>query len=236
MPDERPGVVTVTRRVAARVKSRGPKEVLGLATERVRELVLSHDKLIIHERDAGGDAISSPDDLLFKRADASDGPTYARDIGTDSARSFRSRLTGGTECFLVIKHGLVVHATWATSSSAWMRELQRYFCPPPGDVYVYESFTRPEVRGRGVYPLALRFIAKWAGERDVKRLWVGVEHDNPPSLKAVQKAGFAPAFEVSFDRRLGRLTVHPPVGSRAGDCAACLSETPCSGKKLPPKG
>ena len=237
MPVNRPGPVTVWRKIGTRIRRRGFGEVLGLAVDRVRELVASEERLIAHVLAAGElTATSTPEDLVFKTGDPGDGPVYARDIGTESATTFRSRLTGSTLCFLVLKDGLIVHATWGTFSSAWTRELQRYFCPPPGDLYVFESYTRPEVRGRGVYTFALRRIAEWAADQGTSRLWVTVEHDNPPSLKAVAKAGFIPAFEVSFKRRLGRLTVDPPVGPGAGDCKGCLSETPCPGEKFPQGG
>jgi RimJ/RimL family protein N-acetyltransferase len=237
MFDHRPGPVTVCRKLGARIRARGPREVLDLMVGRVREFVGSDDRLIMHVHSADEqDGTSTPEDLEFKSAEPSDAPAYSHDIGTDSVNTFRMRLSDNTVCFLVVRDGLVVHATWGTFSSAWTRELQRYFCPPPGDLYVYESYTRPEVRGRGVYPFALRQIARWAAERGIKRLWVGVEHDNPASLKAVAKAGFTPAFEVSFGRRLGRLTVHPPAGPRADDCTGCISETPCTGENLPPRG
>lgn len=237
MPDHRPGPLTVCRKLGNRVRHRGPTEVLQLGVGRVRELTASADRLITHSLVAGEvPATSDPPDLVFRTAAATDARAYARDVGTDSAITFRARLAVGALCFLVVKGDLIVHATWGTFASAWTRELQRYFCPPHGDLYVYESYTRPEVRGRGVYTFALRRIAGWAAEGGTKRLWVAVEHDNPASLRAVAKAGFTPAFEVSFKRRLGRLTMGPPHGPRVGDCEGCLSETPCTGEKLSPRG
>jgi GNAT superfamily N-acetyltransferase len=219
------------------VRRRGLGEVLRLGVDRVGEIAASDDRLITHWLDAGEvQAASDPPDLVFRTATDSDGRAYARDIGTDSATTFRARLAVGTLCFLVVKGDLIVHATWGTFASAWTRELQRYFCPPKGDLYVYESYTRPEVRSRGVYSFALRRIAAWAGQQGTNRLWVAVEHDNPASLKAVAKAGFSPGFEVSFKRRLGRLTVWPAQGPRADACDGCISETPCTGENLPRRG
>ena len=237
MPDHKPGPVTVYRKLGTRLRRRGLGEVFTLTVDRIRELAASDDRLIAHSLVVGDmPPTSTPQDLVFKTADSSDGAAYARDIGTDSAITFGWRLAGGGLCFVVLKRDLIVHATWGTYSSAWTRELQRYFCPPGGDLYVYESYTRPEVRGWGVYTFALRQIATWAAENATKRLWVAVEHDNPASLKAVAKAGFVPAFEVAFKRRMGRLTVSPPMGPRVGDCRGCLSEVPCQGENLPPRG
>jgi GNAT superfamily N-acetyltransferase len=236
MPDHNPGPATVLRKLTTRLRRRGLGEVLQLAVGRVTELVASEGRLIAHSLVANDIAEGPvPADLVFKAADPTDGPAYARDIGTDSPLTFSSRLADGAVCFLVVKDGLIVHATWGTFTSAWTRELQRHFCPPKGDMYVYESYTRPEVRGRGVYTFALRQIARWAAERGTDRVWVAVEHDNPPSLKAVAKAGFSPAFEVTFARRFGRLTVHSPVGPRADECRGCLSEVPCPGRNSSPR-
>lgn len=148
------------------------------------------------------------DDLSFRRATHSDAVIYAREIGTDSIPSFRARLSSPTTtCYLVLDGDVVVHATWCTTGAAWTRELGRYLCPPPGDAYVYESFTRPEARGRGVYPFALSSIAADLGGAGVQRVWVAVEDGNHPSLRAVAKGGFSPVDEIRFRRRLGRVEV-----------------------------
>lgn len=156
---------------------------------------------------------SSRDDLSFRRATASDAAAYARDIGTDSTSSFRRRLSSrATTCYLVLDGDSIVHATWCTTGAAWTREIGRYFCPPRGDAYVYESFTRPEVRGRGVYPFALGSIAADLDRAGVSRVWVAVEADNQASLRAVAKGGFSPVDEIDFRRRLGRIAVTAPRG------------------------
>ncbi|MFN2586501.1 MAG: GNAT family N-acetyltransferase, partial [Actinomycetota bacterium] len=94
-----------------------------------------------------------------------------------------------------------------TSSAAWTREIRAYLVPPPGDAYVYESFTAPEARGRGVYPFALASICSWAVVRDIVRVWVAVERGNAPSFRAIAKAGFEPSYSIGYARRLGRLTL-----------------------------
>jgi hypothetical protein len=105
---------------------------------------------------------------------------------------------------------------------AWMRELRRYFKPPPAEAYIYESFTRVEARGQGTYPFALVAIAQDLCSESCKRAWVGVEAGNASSIKAVRKAGFEPGFEVTYRRRVGRVTVSRPRGPLAAQCGKCL--------------
>jgi hypothetical protein len=214
MPDRRPGPLVVTAKIAHRFKARGAGEVLALVGQRLREWVASGDELIFLVRPTGGEA-PDQDSLVFEEAGIGDADRYARDVGTDSAATFRKRLSGRTTCFLVSSGDLIVHATWMTTAAAWTRELRAYVVPPAGDAYVYESFTRVEARGKGAYPFALLHIASLLAERGVKRVWVGVEAHNEPSLRAVSKGGFEEAFHIAYRRRLGRLYVERPAGRLA---------------------
>jgi RimJ/RimL family protein N-acetyltransferase len=194
-------------RTLTRIGSRGPGEVVTLARERVREWASSEEELIMLARRAADvtPAFRHDPGLAFRQATPADGPLYARSIGTESARTFRRRLTGTTHCFLVEAGGELLHASWVTSSAAWTRELRAFIAPPPGDCYVYESFTAPAARGRGVYPFALAGICSWAAAGGLERVWVAVESHNAPSLKAITKAGFERSYSVRYGRRWGVL-------------------------------
>lgn len=208
------------------MRARGPFETADLAGSRLKELVSSGDRLTVLVLALEGRAKIHRDDLGFQRATAGDGRRYERDIGTDSATTFAQRLSESTACFLVASDHRLVHASWVTLASAWTRELRHYFSPPQGDAYVYESFTRADARGRGVYPFALMNISAWLATRGVARLWVAVEEDNIPSLKAVGKAGFTEAYTISYRRKLGRLTVGSPAGPLAEMGAGVLGRSP----------
>ena len=163
--------------------------------------------MLVRPADAPTPELRHDPALVFRAATPADGDLYAREIGTDSAATFRRRLTDTTECFLVHGGDVLLHASWVTTGAAWTREIDAYIVPPEGDAYVYESFTRPQARGRGVYPFALGGICAWARDRGLERVWVAVESGNAPSLKAIRKAGFEPAYEMRYGRRGGRLTL-----------------------------
>ena len=211
-------------RLLNRMRARGPKEVVTLSGHRLLEFLHSEDRIIFFAL-----ALQSPmpqrpapPDSTFRRATPEDATAYARDIGTDSEETFCARLSDDTRCYLVVAGPLIVHATWVTTSEAWTRELRRYFKPPPGEAYIYESFTRAEARGQGAYPFALGAIAEDLASDGIRRVWVGVEAGNTSSIKAVRKAGFEPGFEITYKRRLGRLAVSRPRGPLAPQCAKCL--------------
>ncbi|MBA2274842.1 MAG: GNAT family N-acetyltransferase [Actinobacteria bacterium] len=216
MPDDRIGTLHVAERVWARIRSRGLGEVGRLMSGRLKEAVESGDTLVVFSLATQVEPSAAGEDLLFRSATLDDGDLYARDIGTESNRSFRGRLSPTTSCFVVESEGRLLHATWVTTSGAWTRELQGYVRPPQGSAYVYESFTHPDARGQGLYPFALRRIASHAAERDLDNLWVAIEAGNHSSLRAVAKAGFRPVFRLEYRRRWGRLTVGIPTPGEPG--------------------
>lgn len=170
--------------------------------------------MLLLVRDAGGEA-PVRSDVSFREATAGDAPRYSRDIGTDSPGTFRRRLSPWTRCYVVEDGNHFLHASWVTTARAWTTEIRGYISPPVGDAYVYESFTRAETRGRGVYPFALFGICEAAREQGVARVWVGVEADNTPSIKAITKGGFEHAFELSFHRSWGSIRIQEPTGPLA---------------------
>jgi GNAT superfamily N-acetyltransferase len=204
--NSRPSPAQVALKLLTRARRRGPREVLATGVGRLKEFISSSDELVILARPAGGE---SPDraDVEFVEATSGDGARYARDIGTDSASTFAARLTDTTRSFLVTDGSKVLHATWVTTRSAWTRELGGYLVVPEGDCYVFESFTRSDARGRGIYPFGLKGICAWAAQQGLKRVWVGVESGNTASLRAVAKGGFEPQLTISFRRSVGRLEV-----------------------------
>jgi GNAT superfamily N-acetyltransferase len=225
VPDLRPSPTRAIAKTLNRAKTRGLREVVTLAGSRIKEWFSSSDDLVMFVRDA---VMGAPqrDDLTFTRAVPGDGGRYATDIGTDSAATFAARLSEDTHCFLVSDGETLLHASWVTTSGAWTRELRAYLVPPGGDAYIYESFTRADARGRGVYPFALAHILEWAASTGIARVWVAVEEHNPPSLRAVAKAGFREAFRLSFARSLGRLRIDAATGPHAGAAPAFLSRKP----------
>jgi hypothetical protein len=230
MPSTRPGFTALVSKTVARIRARGPGEVIRTWLRIARQLATSNERLIFYHRnlDPESELGEGPplDGAVFREADVNDAARYARDIGTDSAATFAARLSANTHCFVVVDNETFLHASWVTTAAAWTRELQRYFCPPPNDAYIYESFTRAETRGRGVYPFALRSICGWLAIRELTGVWVGVEDGNDPSLRAVAKAGFRTGFSIDYGRRLGRLTVEQPHGPAAGGNHEFLRTTP----------
>ena len=230
MNDPRPGVVATIRRYLTRLRRRGPGEVGKALAGSTRAFRRSHGVIRFLERSTEEAPGPTSVGLVVRRATPADADAYARDIATDSRFTFVGRIGDGTECYLALEGDRIVHATWVTTSAAWIGELGRYFVPEGGSAYVYESYTSPPARGRGIYPVVLRHIALALRDEGVRTLWIGVGADNAPSIRAIQKAGFTPAFDVSFEISWGRIDVPTVTGSRASEVEKMIR------RRLPAKG
>ena len=202
MPDVRPSLRENLAKTLNRVRARGPMELWELVSSRVRDNVWSEDVLVVFCSQAGGEP---PDggELHLAVALPADAAAYAHDIGTDSEGTFVSRLSDKSICYLVRDGERILHSSWVSLHAAWTRELRGYVVPPPGDAYVYESFTRSDARGRGVYPFALRGMRADLASKGVGRVWVAAEADNAASLRAIEKAGFEEHYRLAYRRRFG---------------------------------
>jgi ribosomal protein S18 acetylase RimI-like enzyme len=194
-------------RFRTRGRARGWGEALNAEFDGLMKWLWSRDTLIVLSRPAGG-SFEPRDDLVFRACSVADGDRYSTDIGTDTPESFARRLSDKTDCYVVEVDGRFEHASWVSSEPAFIGEIQRWFVPPPRSAYVYESYTRPKMRGRGIYPYALAGIsaavaAKWR----VEELWIAVQASNKPSRRAIEKAGFEARFDIAYSCRFGRLTV-----------------------------
>lgn len=129
-----------------------------------------------------------------------DAHIHAELLGGEPSLSLAGRLSKDDRCYLVLEGGRALHATWCSTTATWTEELQTYLAPPPGDAYIYESFTGPGARGRGIYPMALRSISALLHAERVRRLWIGVEDTNLASIRAIRKGGFQDAFAITFVR------------------------------------
>jgi GNAT superfamily N-acetyltransferase len=195
-----------------RLRTRGPREVLSLTGARLKESVSSHEVLIVLRRATRSEAPIRPKvaGLELRILGPEDAAEYARRVGTDSATSFRRRLSSSTKCYAVDLGGLLVHSSWVTTACAWTREVNGFFCAGPASAYVFESFTHPDARGKGVYPFALDGICSAIAGEEIETLWVAVESSNEPSLRAVAKAGFDESFRIGYHRKAGRVVVAVP--------------------------
>jgi hypothetical protein len=99
------------------------------------------------------------------------------------------RAARGHRCTVARSGGRVVHVRWMATGKAWVDELRGWLVPQPGEVYVYGSYTPPDVRGRDVQPAVSTVMTAWSRGQGYLRHIFYVRADNAPGLKIVGKIG-----------------------------------------------
>jgi RimJ/RimL family protein N-acetyltransferase len=104
------------------------------------------------------------------------------------ARELQARTARGHAPWLAQINGEPVGWGWCAAGEVSIGELGIAVPLPPGNRYLWDCFTVPAWRGRGIYPRLLQAII--AHEPEVARFWVGHDHGNLASARGIAKAGF----------------------------------------------
>ena len=130
-----------------------------------------------------------PPPLTLREASPSDLPLL---LGAcDPSRSSEmllARFRRGDFCFVAMDaDGMVVHSCWATTGPGRIPELAMEVLPAPREVYLYDGYTRPDVRHRGIFALAFHFMLTSLRAAGFNRVCCYVRSDNLLSLRVVQR-------------------------------------------------
>lgn len=160
--------------------------------------------------------------------------TEERDAGVMAALQSLSpdlidaRFTAGHRAYVAMLNGVAAAWGWVATRHASIGELGLSFDVPEGERYLWNFVTRPEFRGRGIYPRLLQEIVRWEA-RTAERFWIVYAPENRSSFRGIVAAGFQLTADLSF-AATGAVAVHPHGDSGAaifgapvvdGDVAPC---------------
>jgi GNAT superfamily N-acetyltransferase len=135
--------------------------------------------------------------LDFGRLDRSEIGKYLTFHPGEGHTEIERRLDRGDVCFLAHSQGRIVGAVWATRDCPFVRYLHTELTIAPDEVYFYDRYTAPDLRGRGIAPALDRYVFDL--NRDaldfdraprVRRAIVAIIPENRASLRARAKTGF----------------------------------------------
>jgi GNAT superfamily N-acetyltransferase len=97
---------------------------------------------------------------------------------------------------------------WVAKQAGGIEELDFSFDLPAANAYLWDFVTRPDWRGRGVYPHLLQAIVRQELDNGIDRFWIGYEAHNEASGRGIKKAGFAVVGDLVVARgRVAGLTI-----------------------------
>jgi len=121
-----------------------------------------------------------------------------------------SRLDDGQACAVATHGSSVVAYCWLTRSPARVAEIDRVVVPAPDDVYLYDAFTAPAWRGRGLFRALLLHLVAFASARGRARALIFATSGNRASCRAIERAGFEIVRSVSRVELFGLSILWPP--------------------------
>lgn len=136
----------------------------------------------------------------------------------------RARFDAGHRAYVAWSDEQPAAWGWVATRSAEIGELRSTFTIPPRERYLWNFVTRPEHRGRGIYPRLLDEIVR-TESAEADRFWIAYAPENHASGAGIRKAGFVALAELSFDET-GRAALSSiiPQGARIASLVLGLPE------------
>ncbi len=150
------------------------------------------------------DRIFSRDKLLDLLAFEPSEPGLSR---RNFLMSARERLEEGQHAYSLVENGRLVYSGWLIhrQEESFFNEVEQSYRFLPNTAVVYDFYTHPGERGRGLHQAAMRqMLSDAAREDSVQQISVSVLADNGPWRHAIEKMGFRYATSVHYRRRFWR--------------------------------
>ena len=108
------------------------------------------------------------------------------------------RLASGHYGFVVLDDGAIVHACWAVTGEAHIEYLGLDVVLAAEAVYVYEVFTSPPYRGRGISSERSFEMERYLGGKGHRRLVAAVGPENWAATRSNAKAGYDAVGSIGY--------------------------------------
>jgi hypothetical protein len=188
---------SLLRRLAGAWRRGGARGVL-LAT--LGRTVYRHVVLI--ERDLREDMplLRSDPPIEVRRLRPADVSAYARS-NPKSPEELLRRMERGSRCHAAWHAGEIVSAAWWHPGEAWIEDLDRRFLLRAEEVYLYDAWTVPRLRGRNITPARSVLTLRHLHEQGFLRAVAFVLPENRPIHRAaLEKVGWRRFGTAGFVR------------------------------------
>lgn len=123
-------------------------------------------------------------------------------MGLPSPDLIIERFERGGRCLALWSEERMASYCWVAQGVEWIGEMEIHFRMQPGERYIWDCFTLPEYRRKGLYSALLSQMVKALAGEGVSRIWIGSNLENQSSIKGFENAGFQPVVQIWFIRIL----------------------------------
>ena len=123
----------------------------------------------------------------------------------DYRAAARMRLARGEHLYTLVENNCLLHYAWLQPCHTRAEDaaVGQVFLPPPGSSSLYDHYTHPSARGRGLYFQALcQLLHDVQTVAKTTHAYIYVYADNVPSRHVIEKIGFTYVGSLIQDRRL----------------------------------
>ena len=120
--------------------------------------------------------------------------------GYTTAAEVVARLRRGDRCFAAWSSGRLVSARWIARGETHVEYLGRTLRLRPDEVYLYETYTRPDHRGLGLSAAAGTRLLHALAAEGVACVVAGVMPESHAAVRAWQKAGYRRVGTIGYVR------------------------------------
>ncbi len=93
-------------------------------------------------------------------------------------------------CFLAEVDGAPVSMTWVSPGKHWMWEVEHVFDPGENGMYLYDAYTAPEWRLKGIHVNVMEYVLDALLGDGAGKVYCAVGHENELSLRTHRRFGF----------------------------------------------
>lgn len=101
-----------------------------------------------------------------------------------------ARLDSGQLCFVTRHDGKIGTVNWVAPTTAWIDYLSFKIPLAPEEVYSYESFTAPDLRGQNIAPARSVCMLRYLEKLGYRRIIGVITPENMASLRYARKSGY----------------------------------------------
>jgi GNAT superfamily N-acetyltransferase len=110
------------------------------------------------------------------------------------------RLARGDECYLARTDGRIAAVTWISRDAHFFRSIGCRYVLRAGEVYLYDSFTDPHLRGQAIAPGLGVWVLERLRQAGVTRAVLAIAPENAANRRARAKTGFRPFMRIDYVR------------------------------------
>jgi GNAT superfamily N-acetyltransferase len=156
-------------------------------------------RMLVFETNLAGQTFEPDEHCRWLRAD--EAGVYARFHPVLSEDEIGRRLAEGQRCWVhEDDDGRILHGVWFTARHAWLDYLQMELRLEPGDAYLYQSWTAPECRGRGLASSAVRAVKHELQGEGIARTISCVQPDRAVVYPPLARSGARPTGYIGWIR------------------------------------